>query len=297
MQKKKKEDRYALGIKAMLCGMVINFILSLAKIITGFVSGILVLVADGFHNLFDTGFLIVSIFSFKYANKPADKEHPFGHQRLEHVSSLILSTVLMVVGIDVIIEAIGNLISTPALEINIIALIVISVSAVCKIGLIILYSLVNKRAASLTIKASLLDSVADMSTSIVILASLLISVYTGMYLDSYLSLLVAGLILFNAIKIMQSSAHELIGPRPTTKLRNSIARRLRKHVEIKSLHDLVIHNYGDNNMYVSVHVVLAHNHTLEETNAITDKIIEDFKKDNINIVLQVEGEQECCKNS
>lgn len=295
-EKNNKTSKYSSAAKIALIAAIINLCLAVAEIVLGFYFGILTVVAAGFHYLFDTAFLAITFFSFKFASKPADKEHPYGHERMEYISALFLSAVLLVVSIDIIVEGIGRIISPEAMVLNLVTMIVLIVVILAKVGLALLYYYKNKKLNFLSLKASFNDSIFDSVSASLVLLGLLFAKFTTFSIDGVLSILIAGPMIYNSIKILKVSMDNLIGKKPEKELKQRIMKQLKTYNEISHIHDLLIHNYGQSNLFVSVHVMLNNDFDLEQSKEFLDMVISDFKKDNINIVVQIEGKK-LAKNS
>jgi cation diffusion facilitator family transporter len=285
------DNKYIIGKKITLIGMLFNLFLCIVKITIGAMFGLLVLVANGFEHLFDISFLCVSFIAFKFSEKPADKEHPFGHSRVEYISTLILASLMIFLSINIFIESINKIISpSEVIVFNIFIILTLILSVLVKMGLAILYKVYYNKIKSLTLKATFFDSIFDVCSSVIILVSLIVSKFFNFYIDGYLSIIISILMFINGAKILKNVADLLIGTEPKIEIINKIKNKLKDFNEIKSIHDLTIHSYGERYTFASAHIMLDKATRLEDSNILIDKIIEDFKKDNINIVIQLEGE-------
>ncbi len=251
-----KKERHRSGSFVSIFGIFINFLLSLIKFVAGLLSGSLAILADSVNNLSDAGSSVVSLISFKIAAKPADRDHPFGHARIEYIASLIVSFLILYVGIDFLIDSIGKIINTDGVKItvNTITVIILSVSILGKLLLSFVQRRVGKRIDSSVIVASSVDSLMDaISTTAVLISSIVIWVTGLVIIDAIVGLLVSVVILLAGVKILNETKNSLLGEAPVEATVKDIESIVAKYPEIIGIHDMLVHNYGPGNYFASFH--------------------------------------------
>ena len=278
----KQRENY--GKIASVIGILANIILAGAKIVVGALFGVLSLTADGFNNLSDCGSSLMSFVSFKLSNKPADKEHPFGHERIEYVLSMVVAFLILMIAFELLKESIGKIVSPTDLSFSIVIVAVLVVSILVKLALFFYNMGIAKKINSQILKATAMDSLSDcISTSTVVIA-ILVGKFTGVNLDGYAGILVAGFVAYSGIGILKETMSHLVGKAPDKELVDNIKERILAHSEVYGIHDLSVYTYGPNKYFASVHIELDADVDVLESHEIVDNIEQEFFE-NTNIVL------------
>ncbi len=272
------------GKIASIIGILANVILAGAKIAVGFLFGVLSLMADGFNNLSDCGSSLMSFVSFKLSNKPADKEHPFGHERIEYVLSMVVAFLILMIAFELLKESIGKIVSPTELSFSIIIIIVLGVSILAKLSLFFYNMSVAKKINSQILKATAMDSLSDCISTSTVLVAILVGKFTGVNLDGYAGILVAGFVAYSGIGILKETMSHLVGKAPDKEIVDSIKERILAHSEVYGIHDLSVYTYGPNKYFASVHIELDADVDVLESHEIVDNIEQEFFE-NTNIVL------------
>ena len=272
------------GKIASIIGILSNVILAGAKIAVGFLFGVLSLMADGFNNLSDCGSSLMSFVSFKLSNKPADKEHPFGHERIEYVLSMVVAFLILMIAFELLKESIGKIVSTTELSFSITIIIVLGVSILAKLSLFFYNMSVAKKINSQILKATAMDSLSDCISTSTVLVAILVGKFTGVNLDGYAGILVAGFVAYSGIGILKETMSHLVGKAPDKEIVDSIKERILAHSEVYGIHDLSVYTYGPNKYFASVHIELDADVDVLESHEIVDNIEQEFFE-NTNIVL------------
>lgn len=250
--------RERLGSFAGLVGILGNLLLALMKLIVGLLAGSVAIVADALNNFSDAGSAIVTLVSFKMAAKPADRDHPFGHARIEYIASMIVSFLILLVGSELFIDSVKKLLSPEALaaqEISLFTLIVLGASIVAKLLLSLFYRSVGNELGSPTLKASAQDSLFDcISTSAVLICSVIVKLTGFAELDAIVGLGVSTLIFVAGIRILNETKNSLLGEAPVDQTVNAITEIIERYPEALGIHDMMIHNYGPSHFIASLHV-------------------------------------------
>lgn len=279
--------RSNVGKLSGIVGIIVNILLASAKITVGLLFGLVSALADGINNLTDCGSNIVSIISFKLSNKSADKEHPYGHQRIEYVSALIVGVIVVILAIELATESIGKIISPEESVFSFWTIGILSASILVKLWLFFFNKNLGKKYNSEMLKATARDSISDCTATLGVLISAIISHYTGfLYLDGIMGLVVAVLIAFVGISILKATMSDLLGKAPDKNIVNDICKRVLSYDGVLGIHDLEVHNYGPNKYYASMHVEVDGKVDVMESHELVDKIERDFAQ-NTNITLVI----------
>lgn len=245
--------RKKFGMLSGIVGIICNTVLFAAKLFVGIVTSSIAVSADAFNNLADAGSSIVTLACFKIAGTPADKEHPFGHGRIEYIASLILSVAILITGLSFVKSSIEKIISPEPIEFNQISVIILVLSLILKLWMGLFNKKLGNIVNSYAMKAASLDSLADVAATGSVLLSILVARLTGLCIDAYAGVIVAVFILFTGVEIIKESLGPLLGQAPKPELVNEIDRIVLAHKEIVGIHNLMIHNYGPKQMIVSFH--------------------------------------------
>ena len=278
----KQRENY--GKIASVVGILANLILAGAKIVVGLIFGVLSLMADGFNNLSDCGSSLMSFISFKLSNKPADKEHPFGHERIEYVLSMVVAFLILMIAFELLKESIGKIITPTELSFSIVIVAVLVASILLKLVLFFYNMGIAKKINSQILKATAMDSLSDCISTLTVLVAILVGKFTGVNLDGYAGILVAGFVAYSGIGILKETMSHLVGKAPDKELVESIKERILAHSEVYGIHDLSVYTYGPNKYFASVHIELDADVDVLESHEIVDNIEQEFF-DNTNIVL------------
>lgn len=244
------------GKIASIIGLIANITLAIGKIVVGLIFGFISVLADGLNNLSDCGSSLVSLFSFKLSSKPADKNHPYGHERFEYVSSMAVAFLILLIAFELAKESILKIISPAPIEFSFVLIVVLSVSILIKAFMFVYYRSVSKKINSDILKATSIDSLSDCFATSAVLISIIVSKLTNVNIDGYIGTLVSLLIGWSGIKILKETSSKLIGQAPDKNLVDSIKSRILAHSEVLGIHDLNVYCYGPNKYFASVHIEL-----------------------------------------
>ena len=243
------------GTFSSIVGIILNAILAAMKMIVGIISGSLAILADGINNLSDAGSSGVTFISFKIASKPADRDHPFGHARIEYVASLIVSFLIINVGFDLFADSVKGIFNSgDGIDVSGLVILVLAASILMKLWLAGFYASIAKKLGSSVIKAAALDSLSDcISTSAVLISSIVIR-YTGfVVIDSVMGLIVSGLIVYAGLNILLENKNSILGEAPVESTIKAIENIVGDYPEIVGIHDMLVHNYGPGHSFASFH--------------------------------------------
>ena len=249
--------RSAYGMLVSITGMILNLLLFAAKFTVGTLFGSVSITADAVNNLSDAGSQIISLISFRISAKPADREHPFGHARIEYVASMIVSFLILLIGVELMKESIQKIISPAPPERSWVAVAVLAVSIVLKLWLGLFNRKIGKRIDSAVMKATAADCVSDaLSTAAVLIATTLLLLFPNLSLnlDAYMGVLVAILILVAGVKILNETKNSILGEAPSDETVKQITELVRSTPGVLGIHDLTVHNYGPGHTIAALHV-------------------------------------------
>jgi len=249
----KPQTRRACGSVVAVIGIVTNIFLGLIKLIAGILSGALSITADAVNNISDAGSQIVSLISFRISAKPADRDHPFGHARIEYVASMIVSFLVLLVGFELFRESLHKIFVPQTVDYSTIVIVILSVSILLKLWLFIFGRRAAKKLKSDVIRATAADSLSDAAATLAVLISAIISKLTGFNTDAYMGVAVAIVIFIAGIKILSDTKNSILGSAPDPEVVDSIAKMAKQYPEVLGIHDLVVHNYGPGNTIASFH--------------------------------------------
>lgn len=279
-------DRYKEAMKTGLIGIVFNTILFLLKLMLGWISGSVALVADAFNNLSDSLASLVTLLGYYFSSKPADAEHPFGHERSEYISGFVISIIMLFFGFEVAIESFKGLFNPNTVVITNMLVYALVFSVMVKFFMYLYYKAQAKKLDTNLLNAAAMDSLNDVLITSGILVGFAIDHYFSIQLDSWIGLGLSGLIIFTGIKMISGFISELLGERPDQELVDSIVKVLEKTHSIHGFHDLMIHIYGKNHRYAVVHVEVDERLSLIEAHHIIDDIEDNVLKE-CGIILDV----------
>ena len=264
------------GRRAGILGIVLNTLLAAGKIAVGAVSGAISVTADGLNNLTDCGSNAVSVIGFKMSEKPADREHPFGHRRAESVASLLISVIILVVAAELIVQSAEKIFSPAATDFSWLLIGVLAASVLVKLFMFAFNRSLGRALSSETLKATAADSISDVIATSAVLVSALVSRFTRLETDAYLGIVVALFIAFTGFSILKETVSGLLGKAPDAETVHAIQSRVLSFGEVKGLHDLTVHNYGQDKLYATVHVEVDSGMGLTAAHDLADRIEKDF---------------------
>lgn len=270
------QNRTIKGELASLIGIAVNIILAIGKIIVGALFGLVSVLTDGLNNLTDCGSSIISLVSFKLSAKPADKEHPYGHERIEYVCAMAVSFIILLIAVTMAIESVDKIINPTKTNFTLIVALVLIVSIASKLCLFLYYRVTSKKIDSSMLKATATDSLVDCVSTTVVLICLLISRFTGFNADGYAGILVSLFIGYSAIGILGDVFSMLIGKAPDEKMLKEIKEKILSYTGVLGVHDLSVYCYGPNKYFASAHVEVDYRIDVLESHELVDKIEKEF---------------------
>ncbi|MFD2306779.1 cation diffusion facilitator family transporter [Enterococcus termitis] len=278
-QQKNSDMRTSFGIFAGVMGLLSNLLLFVSKLLIGLVSGSVSIMADAMNNLSDTVSSILTLVGFYIAGKPADKEHPYGHERFEYISGMLVSLLITFVGFQFFMTSIERIRDPQSIKVTPVILVVLLLSILVKVWQGIFYQRVAKKIDSNTLIATAKDSLNDVFTTIAVLLSATVEGMTGIKIDGFVGLLIACYIIFSGLQLIREFINELMGLRPDQEAIDEMKKYLSSVSDIIGYHDLLIHQYGPNKTFASVHIEIDDRWDLPHAHEKIDAIEKKFKEE------------------
>ncbi|MBQ8552412.1 MAG: cation transporter [Clostridia bacterium] len=260
-------------------GILSNILLSVMKIIIGIISDSIAIIADAVNNIADAASSVITLVGFKLASKPADREHPYGHRRIEYITGLIVSMVICVLGLEFFISSIDAIIHPAETEYSTLSLVILTVSVAVKLWQSLFYKAVGKHISSTALIATASDSRNDVISTAAVLAGALISKFSGINLDGWLGLAVACFIIRSGIGLVMETADPLLGTPPSRELVASIGKKIMSYEGVLGYHDLMVHDYGSDRIFASVHLEVPAEQDILVSHDLSDNIELDFRRE------------------
>lgn len=277
------------GRMAGAVGIVTNFLLFLMKIIVGTVFHSVSVTADAVNNLTDSGSSVVTLIGFKMASKPADEKHPFGHARIEYLSGVIVSFIVIFLGLQLGMSSIEKILMPEENALTPVALVVLVISILAKLWQCLFYRKVGRMIKSESVEATSKDSRNDVIATSVVLLGAVITMLTGVNLDGYMGAAVALFIVFSGVQLTISTADPLLGQAPEGELVQTITEKMLSYPGIIGMHDLAVHNYGVGRCFASAHCEVDAKNDILVSHDLIDNIERDFSRDlGIHMVIHLD---------
>ncbi len=283
------KGRELFGRLAGAVGIICNLILSVMKLIIGTVTNSVSITADATNNISDAGSSIVTLVGFRLSGKPADKDHPYGHARIEYISSLIISFIILLIGCSIFKESVIKIFKPEESLFNIATVIILVASILVKLWLSVFNTYLGKQIDSKALEATAIDSRNDVITTTAVLIASVISHFTGFNLDGYMGVIVSIFILISGINLVKETLNPLLGQPPTKEMFESIEKKILSYDNVLGVHDLMVHSYGPNTYFASAHIEMDAKIDVLVCHDIMDQIERDFKSDlNIHLVVHLD---------
>ncbi len=243
----------------MLCGAVgigLNIFLFCVKFFAGQLSGSIAITADAFNNLSDAGSSIITLVGFKMAGQKPDSDHPFGHGRIEYISGLLVSVVILLMGFELLKSSVEKILHPEAIDANPLIMGILLLSICIKLYMFLYNRGISKKIDSAAMMATAKDSISDSVSTVAVLLTTLLAYLTGIQADGWCGVLVALFVLWTGYGAMQDTISPLLGQPPEPEFVKRIEEIVMEYQGqgVLGIHDLVVHNYGPGRVMISVHV-------------------------------------------
>ncbi len=282
---KGEAKRERLGILSGIIGIICNLTLCTVKFLVGSLTGSVSITADAVNNLSDAGSSIVTIAGTKLANKPVDREHPFGHGRLEYISALIVSFFIFLMGFELAKSSIQKIIHPENVKFNIWYIVVLAIAILVKLFMAYYNNIFYKKTDNISLKAVRQDSLNDCFATLATIVALIIAHFTPFKrADGIIGLIVAIIIFLAGVDIIKDILGKLLGQPPSEELVKSIEKIVTENEQIIGIHDLIVHDYGPGRIIASAHAEVPSTADIVEIHDIIDNIEKKIEKE-LKIVM------------
>lgn len=281
--------RTSYGILASIVGIICNLILFGIKITVGLIMNSISVMADAFNNLSDAASSIISFIGVKLAERPADKEHPFGHGRFEYIAALAVSFLILQVGFSLFQSSFSKVLHPEDIKFNIVSVVILCVSVVIKIWLMFFNRKLGKRIKSSVMLATAADSLGDVMVTTATIISAIIAGITGLKIDGYVGLIVSIFVMLAGFRIAKETLEPLLGQAVEREMYQRITNMVESYEGIVGSHDLIIHNYGPTHHMATIHAEVPNNLNFEIAHETIDQIERDvLEKLDIFLVIHMD---------
>lgn len=273
------EVRNQYGKVAGIFGIFTNLILGIIKLVIGVISHSVSIMADAANNIADTASSVLTIIGFKLANKKPDKKHPYGYARYEYVAGFVIAILMLIMGLSFAKESIVKIFNPEELVINWITYMILAIAIIGKGLQMIVYIDFANAINSNTLKANSVDTRNDIISTTAILISMIIMGIFKINIDGILGLIVSGFVIYSSIGMIKEVLEPIIGITPTEDQVEKITKKLLSYEYVEGIHDLVIHNYGVHNDFVTVHVEIDSKMDIMKAHDLMDNIEKEFREE------------------
>lgn len=281
--------RESYGRVTSIVGIFINIILFAGKFLAGILSNSVSITADAINNLSDAGSSIIALISFKISNKPADEDHPFGHARYETIASLIVAAFILVLGFDLIKTSFQKILEPDEITFSYISIVVLIFSISMKFYMYRYNKKYGKMLNSSILDATAADSISDVMATGAVLFSAILSPLIHFQLDGYMGVVVACFIIHAGAQIIKDALDVLLGKAPDKEFVNELIDKINSYEGVLGIHDLIVHDYGPQRTFASVHVEVDGNKNIFSSHDIVDNIERDiYHEMHISLVIHMD---------
>lgn len=260
-------------------GIGLNLLLFAVKFFAGSVSGSIAITADAFNNLSDAGSSLVTLLGFRLAGRKPDPEHPFGHGRMEYISGLVVSGLILLMGVELGKSSLEKILHPEEVTSSVPVLAILAISIGVKLYMFYYNRAVGKKIHSTAMGATAMDSLSDAVSTAAVLVATLVGQFTGLMIDGWVGLLVALFILYSAYKSAQDTLSPLLGQTPDPEFVKHIQEIVLSYPEVQNVHDLIVHDYGPGRVIISLHAEVSASGNLLELHDVIDNIEHRLQKE------------------
>lgn len=248
--------RQAYGMLCGALGIALNIFLFMVKFLAGQLSGSIAITADAFNNLSDAGSSVITLFGFKMAGQKPDSDHPFGHGRIEYISGLLVSIIILIMAFELFKSSIDKILHPQAVEASTLVLVILILSICVKVYMYLYNRSVSRKIDSAAMMATAKDSISDSIATVVVLLTTLLANLTEIQADGWCGLLVAAFVFYAGFSAAKDTISPLLGQPPEPEFVKRIEEIIMEYKDqgVIGIHDLVVHNYGPGRVMLSVHV-------------------------------------------
>ena len=272
----KVRNKYAM--LSSITGIIVNILLSIFKFIVGLISNSMSIISDAVNNITDAGSSVVSMIGFKLSQKEIDKDHPWGHGRMEYVAAFIVDVLIIIVGYQLLQTSIGKIINPEMPSITNVTIILLVVAILVKLWLFVFYRKIANTIDSAAIRGTAYDSISDTISTLAVLISAIVAKLANVSIDGYISILVSMFILFTGCKALKETIDLLLGEKPDEEFVKEIEEFSKQYELVSGIHDIMVHDYGPGRKIISFHAEVPADCDIMKAHDIIDEMEQDIYK-------------------
>lgn len=281
--------REAHGQLAGFIGIFCNILLFVTKVAVGLVFKSVAITADAVNNLSDAMSSVITTVCFKLSNKPADEEHPYGHRRIEYIAAMLVSIIILFIGYELLRSSAAKIIHPTATLFGAPVVFVLCFSVAVKLFMSKMFTYIAQKINSSVLKATAQDSINDVFSTLAVLISAVVSRLTNLNLDGFMGAAVSLFIIYSGISLIKETLNPLLGTMPDIELVGMIEDKILSYDGILGIHDLMVHNYGPDRIYATVHAEVDASEDVLISHDIIDNIERDFEQElAIHLVIHLD---------
>ena len=287
VQRTDVRERY--GTLAAAVGILSNIFLCIIKGLIGLFSGSIAVTADAVNNLSDAGSSVITLLAFKIAGKPADEEHPYGHARMEYISGMAVSFIIILLGLELMGSSFEKILHPEEVGVSALTFLVLIVSIAVKLWQGMFNRNLGKRISSEALQATAADSLNDVFSTGAVLLSTLVYQFTAIPIDGWVGMLVAIFITVSGVKLIMETGSPLLGQAPDPQMVRELEEKITAYDGVIGIHDLQVHNYGPGRVFATVHAEVPANRDILVSHDIIDNIEREVGHEmNLNLVIHMD---------
>lgn len=287
VQRTDVRERY--GTLAAAVGILSNIFLCIIKGLIGLFSGSIAVTADAVNNLSDAGSSVITLLAFKIAGKPADEEHPYGHARMEYISGMAVSFIIILLGLELMGSSFEKILHPEEVGVSALTYLVLIVSIAVKLWQGMFNRNLGKRISSEALQATAADSLNDVFSTGAVLLSTLVYQFTAIPIDGWVGMLVAIFITVSGVKLIMETGSPLLGQAPDPQMVQELEEKITAYDGVIGIHDLQVHNYGPGRVFATVHAEVPANRDILVSHDIIDNIEREVGHEmNLNLVIHMD---------
>ncbi|HCA21058.1 MAG TPA: cation transporter [Lachnospiraceae bacterium] len=274
MNSKAEKIRERTIVKTSIIGIITNVFLAGFKAVIGLLSNSIAIVMDAVNNISDAGSSIITIIGTKLAGREPDKKHPFGYGRIEYLSAMVISVIILYAGVTSLVESVKKIINPDTPDYSTVSLIIVGVAVVVKIVLGRYVKSVGKKVNSASLVNSGEDATLDSVISASTLLAAIIFMITDVSLEAWLGAVISLVIIKSGFEMLKDTVSQILGERNDPDLTNSIKETVREFPDVQGAYDLVLNNYGPDTWNGSIHIEVPDTYTASQLDKLIRKIQE-----------------------
>ena len=270
--------RKAYGILCGAVGIGFNVLLFIGKFFAGTLAGSIAITADAFNNLSDAGSSFVTLLGFQMAGQKPDSEHPFGHGRIEYLSGLAVSMLILLMGVELAKSSLQKILHPEPVDSSPVVIAILCVSIAVKLYMFSYNRRLGRKLNSSAMEATSMDSLSDSAATLAVLIATLVGHFTGLMIDGWCGILVAAFILWSGFNAAKDTLDPLLGTPPTREFVTQIRDIVMAHKSILGIHDLIVHDYGPGRVMISVHAEVSASENVLELHDEIDNVEKELRE-------------------